>query len=113
VRGDQKSATLARAEVEECEALVIDVESIDEMEKERGGDAIVGSAPLAVTVLRRYVFAVDEAAGVGAVGYIEGVDCRRGGGRWSVVLEDGLVELAKIVVYECVKCSADKGSCHA
>jgi len=80
VRSDQKSASLARAEVEKGEALVIDVESINEMEKQRRGDAIVGSAPLAVTVLSRYVFAVDEAAGVGAVGYIEGVDCRRGCG---------------------------------
>jgi len=66
--GEEEGAAFAGAEVEEGEALPVEVERAEELGEERGGDAVVGGAPEVVAVAGGEVLAPDEAAGVGAVG---------------------------------------------
>ena len=135
--GEEEGAAFAGAEVEEGEALPVEVERAEELGEERGGDAVVGGAPEVVAVARGEVLAPDEAAGVGAVGEVEGMDeagraatdvavaiagGRAGGdrgGRFDEVktacdlLEDGGPESPGAAVHEHLQESADDGSGHS
>src|ERR1700722_12170178 len=109
-RGEEKSAAFPGAQVEEGEALVVDVESVNEVGEEAGRDAVVGGAPAVVAMAGGEILAVDKTAGVGAVGFVERMDYR--GERLGTFLEDRPAKFAEVAVYEGVEGSANDRAVH-
>lgn len=73
-RGEHDGTAFSASEVDEGEALPVEIESGEDLGKERGRDAVVGGAPEIVGVAGGKVFAPDDAAGFGAVRDVEGVN---------------------------------------